>query len=79
MRLPYLLTLIAFIGCAPQELPHPALSPQEVVHINFLALQKNDSPELDHGIEIAWNFASPSNKENTGPIERFNIMVHNEN
>ncbi|MEQ9377855.1 MAG: hypothetical protein RIG68_21890 [Imperialibacter sp.] len=79
MRLIYLLILAVFVGCAPQELPHPALSAEEVVHINFLALQQNDSPELDHGIEIAWNFASPTNKENTGPIERFNIMVHNEN
>lgn len=70
--------LLALGGCARHELPHPALSAQEVVQINFLALQQNDSPESDHGIGIAWNFASPTNKENTGPIERFSIMVHNE-
>ena len=73
-----LVALLASGGCAQHELPHPALSPQEVVQINFLALQQNDSPDSDHGVEIAWNFASPTNKENTGPIERFSIMVHNE-
>ncbi len=78
MRLLPLFLLVIFSGCSYQELPHPALSPQEVVRINFLALQENDQPEIDHGVEIAWNFASPTNKENTGPIERFNIMVHNE-
>jgi hypothetical protein len=78
MRAPYLLLLVFFAACAQMEQPHPALSPAEVVDINFLALQQNDTPESDHGIEIAWNFASPSNKENTGPLERFSIMVHNE-
>lgn len=65
-------------GCRPAELPHPSLTAHDVVMIQLAALQQNDEPESNHGIAIAWNFASPSNKENTGPIERFELMVQND-
>ena len=61
----------------PQTEPDPSLSPQDVVSIQIEALQNNDTPYENRGIEITFNFASPANKSVTGPIERFATMVHN--
>ncbi len=57
------------------EEPHPDLSPQDVVRIQLEAMQNNDDPTPDSGIRQAYVFASPSNKEETGPIERFIPLV----
>eukprot|EP01121_Diplochlamys_sp_Union-15-3_P016273 TRINITY_DN5509_c0_g1_i1.p1 TRINITY_DN5509_c0_g1~~TRINITY_DN5509_c0_g1_i1.p1 ORF type:complete len:154 (+),score=31.16 TRINITY_DN5509_c0_g1_i1:40-462(+) len=57
--------------------PSPSLSPEQVIEIQIGALQHNDVPEKDHGIEICFRFASPSNKLVTGPINRFKAMIHN--
>ena len=61
----------------PQTEPDPSLSPQDVVSIQIEALQHNDTPYEDRGIEITFNFASPTNKRVTGPLERFKVMVRN--
>ncbi|MFP4091812.1 MAG: DUF4864 domain-containing protein [Cyclobacteriaceae bacterium] len=58
--------------------PEPGLSPQKVVALQIEALQHNDHPYPDHGIEVAYTFASPENRQNTGPLERFTQMVRNE-
>ena len=55
--------------------PHPSLSPLDVVKIVMNALQKNDEPSKNRGIAVTFNFASPANKNVTGPIERFVYMV----
>ncbi|PSQ45995.1 DUF4864 domain-containing protein [Halobacteriales archaeon SW_7_68_16] len=39
------------------------------------ALRDNDEPHADAGIETTYNFASPANRRNTGPLERFVRMV----
>jgi hypothetical protein len=54
--------------------PAPELSPREVVRLQLEALRKNDSPREDAGIEAAFNFASPSNKRVTGPLQRFRTL-----
>jgi len=72
-----LASLIA-VACDTISLPDPSLSAYDVVQIQLLALQRNDQPVDNHGIAVAWNFASPNNKENTGPLERFTLMVQNE-
>ncbi len=54
-----------------------SLSPQDVVSIQIEALQHNDTPYVDRGIEVTFNFASPTNKRMTGPLERFKAMVRN--
>ncbi len=61
----------------PQTEPDPSLSPQDVVSIQIEALQHNDTPYEDRGIEVTFNFASPTNKRMTGPLERFKVMVRN--
>lgn len=77
--LPHLVWLSLIIGCSSSTLPDPSLSPYDVVIIQLKALQQNDVPEQNHGISVAWRFASPNNRETTGPLERFVIMAHNEN
>lgn len=59
----------------PQTEPDPSLSPRDVVSIQMEALQKNDTPYENRGIEVTFNFASPANKRMTGPLERFALMV----
>jgi len=58
-------------------LPRPSadLAPQEVVRIVIDALANNDEPYANAGIETTFSFASPANKINTGPLERFAKMV----
>ena len=53
--------------------PRPGLSPGEVIRIQLEALRHND--EQDRGIEVAFRFASPANRETTGPLPRFIRMI----
>lgn len=55
--------------------PSPDLSPEDVVRLQVEALQNNDEPHPDAGIEAAFRFASPANRRATGPLERFTAMV----
>ncbi len=55
--------------------PSPELSPEDVVRIQVEALQRNDEPTPDAGIEAAFRFASPSNRQATGPLARFSQMI----
>lgn len=57
--------------------PSPDLTPNEVVRLQLQALKRNDEPAPDTGIEIAFRFASPSNREVTGPLPRFVELVKN--
>lgn len=53
--------------------PDATLSPGEVIRIQLEALRHND--EHDRGIAVAFRFASPSNRTNTGPLLRFIAMI----
>lgn len=55
--------------------PDPALSPERVVEIQLEALQHNDSPTPDAGIEQVYLLAHPDNKRLTGPLPRFTRMI----
>lgn len=76
-----LLTGAATASIAPTEpgvvLPAPDLQhqPADVVRIVIKALANNDEPFADAGIATTFAFASPANKANTGPLERFTRMV----
>jgi hypothetical protein len=56
--------------------PKPELTPRQVVEYQLTALQQNDQPTPDAGIEKAFRFASPANQKSTGPISHFISMVH---
>lgn len=81
VRLAFLMILAihgpAAYASEDRSLPQPsaALHPGEVVGIVIDALARNDFPFPDAGITIAFNFASPSNKLSTGPLERFSTLV----
>ena len=55
--------------------PRSDIEPVEVVGIQLLGLQKNDQNFKDSGIEQTWNFAHPSNKRVTGPLDNFKRMI----
>ncbi|MFL5578391.1 MAG: DUF4864 domain-containing protein [Gemmatimonadaceae bacterium] len=57
--------------------PSPTLTPEQVVTIQLDALQHNDTPTPDFGIETTFRFASPANRVATGPLERFADVVKN--
>jgi len=67
--------LAAAAPAAEGPVPDPSLPPERVVAIQLEALQTNDEPEVDAGIERAWAFAHPQNKRQTGPLERFTAML----
>ena len=56
--------------------PTPEINPQEVVKIQLSSLMNNNEPYLNAGIEQTWEFAHPSNRAFTGPIQRFTQMMY---
>jgi len=66
------LLLIAF---AWGENRTPELEAHKVVHIVASALHANDRPIPNHGIFVAYQFASPANHEVTGPYGHFLRLV----
>ena len=73
--------LQAALSDKPDEavIPQPGvdLLPQDVVRIVVNALANNDQPYADAGIATTFAFASPANKVNTGPLDKFTQMVKN--
>ena len=65
-------------AAAPLPTPSTELKPDEVVKIVVDALARNDLPYTDAGIATTFNFASPANKVNTGPLDKFIRMVKDE-
>ena len=68
------------LGVAPaaaggRATPDPSLAPRQVVEIQLNALQHNDDPHKDAGIERTWAFAHPYNKRITGPLGNFEAMI----
>ena len=55
--------------------PNNGIEPFQVVKIQLRGLKQNDNPKKDNGIEQTWEFAHPNNKKNTGPLERFKVMI----
>ncbi len=80
-----LLTVVLLAGPAPTDaparekqagpVPSPSLSPDQVVRIQLDALRLNDRPAKDAGIAAAFRFASPKNREATGPLDNFARIV----
>ena len=73
-NLPSLVLLAAFAcGCTTHHAPLPSasLSPADVVRIQVLALQHVNEPTPNAGIWTAFQFASPANRQVTGPYGHF--------
>ena len=56
--------------------PNPTLKPFEVVSIQLNALKDNNNPYLNAGVVQTWEFAHPSNRKYTGPLENFVKMMY---
>lgn len=57
--------------------PDPTISSKDVISIQLKALQINNSPFQDAGIEQTWEFAHPNNRKFTGPLNNFIRMIKN--
>jgi len=67
-------TARSFVPTDSLPTPDSTLSPAEVVRLQVQALGDNDDPYEGAGIEAAFNFASPANKEATGPLAQFRTL-----
>tara|TARA_Y100000590_G_scaffold399256_1_gene482292 strand:+ start:234 stop:695 length:462 start_codon:yes stop_codon:yes gene_type:complete len=68
--------IITSISNADLIKPRPTLKPLEVLSIQLNSLKNNNTPYTDAGIEQAWEFAHPTNKMMTGPLNRFKQMIY---
>jgi len=55
--------------------PNPDIKPDEVITIQLKALKENNSPYKDAGISQTWEFAHPQNRQYTGPLSYFTLMM----
>ena len=55
--------------------PSPLLKPEQVIAIQLTALNNNDNPYKNFGIEQTWEFAHPENRKFTGPLDNFTRMM----
>ena len=69
--------LISFNINAEMIKPDPTISAKEVISIQLKALQINNLPFEDAGIEQTWEFAHPNNRKFTGPLNNFIRMLKN--
>ena len=70
--------LFTNISIADLIKPNSTLKPLDVLKIQLNSLKNNNNPYKDAGIEQAWEFAHPSNKELTGPLTKFKKMIYSE-
>ena len=56
--------------------PNISIEPNKVIEIQLAALQENNYPYKNAGIEQTWEFAHPSNRIFTGPLKRFTSMMY---
>jgi len=75
----FLLFIFTNISSADLIKPNTNLGPFEVLMIQLNSLKNNNKPYKDAGIEQAWEFAHPNNKEITGPLGKFREMIYSEN
>lgn len=72
-----LLAALALLSAPAMAAPAPQAdqTPAEVVSIQLQALRHNDTPTPDAGIALVFEFASPPNRRETGPLPRFTTMI----
>ena len=67
--------LFNFTVLADLVKPKPDIKPDEVIIIQLEALMENNSPYKDAGISQTWEFAHPQNRQYTGPLSNFTLMM----
>ncbi|MGQ0622716.1 MAG: DUF4864 domain-containing protein [Panacagrimonas sp.] len=75
IRTAVLMTLLVGMQATAQPVPavgpNPALDPPQVVEAMLAAVKKN----TEQGIAELFRFSSPRNREQSGPYERFSVMI----
>ena len=71
----FISVLINFSVFADLLKPNLNIKPDEVISIQLKALKKNNSPYQDAGISQTWEFAHPQNRQYTGPLSNFILMM----
>lgn len=66
------------LSFSPEMAPSPKWSAEQVIQIQLEALQRNPTLGKNRGIDMTFRFASPENREQTGPLERFSQMVRSQ-
>ena len=80
-KLPLIFSIVTIIffnisySNADLKSPNNLILPAEVIKIQLVGLMDNDKDFKDSGIEQTWNFAHPNNKQNTGPLPKFKMMI----
>ena len=80
-KLPLIFSIVTIIflnisySNADLKSPNNLILPAEVIKIQLVGLMDNDKDFKDSGIEQTWNFAHPSNKQSTGPLPNFKMMI----
>ena len=74
----FLLFIFTNISSANLIKPNSNLDPFEVLMIQLNSLKNNNKPYKDAGIEQTWEFAHPSNKKITGPLDKFKKMIYSD-
>ena len=80
MRIFFLIFLILISFTIKADIlikPDPLIKPIEVISIQLKALQNNNVPFKNAGIEQTWEFAHPNNRAYTGPLKNFIKMINN--
>tara|TARA_B100000989_G_C19160132_1_gene311103 strand:+ start:10 stop:483 length:474 start_codon:yes stop_codon:yes gene_type:complete len=71
----FIFFILIVIAKAELLKPNSNIRPDKVIEIQLSGLQNNDLVFKDSGIEQTWNFAHPSNKKATGPLNKFKRMI----
>ena len=71
----FIFFILTSISKAELLKPNSKIKPDKVIEIQLSGLQNNDLIFKDSGIEQTWNFAHPSNKKVTGPLDKFKRMI----
>lgn len=69
---------VACTAAEPVSGPNERLTAKQAVVAQLSALARNNIPLPNSGVEIAFSFASPGNRRQTGPLDRFVLMVNSD-
>ena len=78
--LKFFIISLLFITCNQSEPATKSIEirePEEIL-VEIMESYQNFSKDPDKSVEIIWNNAHQDNKEVTGPIDRFNLMITSE-
>ena len=67
--------MYSLVHAADLVKPNNTIEPIQVVKIQLRGLKNNNDLYKDAGIDQTWEFAHPKNKNVTGPIEKFKVML----